>query len=117
MVRARQAAGSRAPFRLLYSVRTPGDVYYSDELRRRGRDDPGLDVTRLFTRAAPDGWRRPPGRLGVADVNNAAWPAEFEPSCFVCGPSGFVETVADILVALGHDAARVKTERFGPTGP
>jgi hypothetical protein len=24
--------------------------------------------------------------------------------------------VADALVSLGHDPARVKTERFGPTG-
>jgi hypothetical protein len=27
-----------------------------------------------------------------------------------------VETVATGLVELGHDPARVKTERFGPTG-
>jgi hypothetical protein len=27
-----------------------------------------------------------------------------------------VEGVADALVSLGHDPARVKTERFGPTG-
>src|SRR5918993_567427 len=33
MMRARTAAGSRAPFRLLYSVRSPEEVYYADELR------------------------------------------------------------------------------------
>jgi ferredoxin-NADP reductase len=49
-------------------------------------------------------------------VHTGGWPAEFTPNCFVCGPTGFVETVADILVALGHDAHRIKTERFGPTG-
>jgi ferredoxin-NADP reductase len=58
----------------------------------------------------------PPRRLGVADVNNGGWPPDFGPACFVCGPTGFVEAVADILVALGHDARRVKTERFGPSG-
>lgn len=35
------------------------------------------------------------------------------PSAFVCGPTGFVEAVADTLVAIGHDPARIKTERFG----
>jgi ferredoxin-NADP reductase len=35
---------------------------------------------------------------------------------FVCGPTGFVETIADLLVAAGHDPHRVKTERFGPSG-
>jgi hypothetical protein len=31
-------------------------------------------------------------------------------------PTAFVETAAEALVDLGHDSARVKTERFGPTG-
>jgi ferredoxin-NADP reductase len=116
MIRARRAAGSRAPFRLIYSVRTPDDVYYADELRRPQPGDGGLDVTFVYTRAAPEGWPAPPRRIGVADVNTGGWPAEFEPRCFVCGPTGFVETVADILVALGHAPRRVKTERFGPSG-
>jgi ferredoxin-NADP reductase len=51
----------------------------------------------------------------VATLNTAGWPAEFGASCFVCGPTGFVETVADILVALGHDPHRIRTERFGPS--
>ncbi len=136
MIRARRAASSRAPFRLIYSVRTPAEVYYADELgaphRRTGepplsetaaaawhpasQDAGGLDVTCLFTRAAPDGWPRPPGRLRAADVTAGGWPPELRPNCFVCGPTGFVETAADILVALGHDPARVRTERFGPSG-
>ncbi|MDT7630472.1 MAG: hypothetical protein QOI50_2402, partial [Pseudonocardiales bacterium] len=31
-------------------------------------------------------------------------------------PTGFVETTADLLVELGHDPGRIRTERFGPTG-
>jgi ferredoxin-NADP reductase len=110
MIRARRLAGSATPFKLIYSVRDPGERYYAAELRR---PEPGVDVTYLYTRTAPEGWTRPPGRVTVADVNIGAWPAEFEPECFVCGPTGFVETVADILLALGHDARRIKTERFG----
>ncbi len=116
MIRARRAARSRVPFRLIYSVRTPDDAYYADELRRSHRDDAGLDVTWVYTRSAPAGSSRPPRRLGVAEVNTGGWPADFAPDCFVCGPTGFVETVADILVALGHQPGRVKTERFGPSG-
>jgi ferredoxin-NADP reductase len=113
MIRARRAAGSLVPFRLIVSVRTPEDLYYADELRV---PDPGVDVTVLHTRSAPEGSRRPPGRIGVADVNTHGWPAVLEPTCFVCGPTGFVETVADVLIALGHDPRRVRTERFGPSG-
>jgi ferredoxin-NADP reductase len=116
MIRARRAAGSMVPFRLLYSVRTPADLYYAEELRVPRGGDLGVDVHYVFTRSAPDGFPRAPARIGVADINTHGWPPDFEPNCFVCGPTGFVETVADILVALGHDPRRVKTERFGPTG-
>jgi ferredoxin-NADP reductase len=45
-----------------------------------------------------------------------AWSAEQRPLAFVCGPTPLVESVATSLVSLGHDARRIKTERFGPTG-
>lgn len=116
MIRTRAAIGSRVPFRLVYSVRTPESLIYGDELRGRVRDDHGLDVAYAFTRVAPEGHARPPGRLDAALLGQAGWPARFRPACYVCGPTGFVEAVADLLVAQGHPADRVKTERFGPSG-
>lgn len=116
MIRARRAIGSKVPFRLIYSVRTAEDVIYADELRRRVRDDFGLDVAYVYTREAPDGWRGEPHRIGLADVNTHGWPPDLEPLTYVCGPTGFVEAVADLLVGLGHPSRRIKTERFGPTG-
>ena len=38
------------------------------------------------------------------------------PHAYVCGPTPFVEAVAEALVRLGHAPQNVKTERFGPTG-
>jgi ferredoxin-NADP reductase len=116
MIRTRSGAGSRVPFRLVYSVRDPSSLIYGDELARRVRDDQGLDVTYLYTRETPPAWDRPAGRIDARVLGDAGWPAEFEPACFVCGPTGFVEAVANLLVAAGHAPARVKTERFGPTG-
>jgi ferredoxin-NADP reductase len=113
MVRSRGLAASRVPFRLLYSTRTPNDAIYSEELVRRVRDDHGLDVTYLYTRAAPPQDRRGAARLSVADLAAWGWPPEFEPACFVCGPTGFVEAAADLLVDAGHEPKRIKTERFG----
>ncbi|HTJ36154.1 MAG TPA: ferredoxin reductase [Dactylosporangium sp.] len=106
MIRARAESGAKTPFKLMYSVRTPEDVIYADELRQRARDDGGLDVQYVYTRVRGS-------RVGVADVNTHAWPKDFEPSVYICGPTGFVETVADIMVALGHDARSIKTERYG----
>jgi ferredoxin-NADP reductase len=115
MIRARGAARGRQPFRLIYSVRTPQDMLYADELARRVRDDGGLDVRYVYTRQTPDGWPEPPKRLSVATLNTHGWPPDFAPDCFVCGPTGFVEAAADILVALGHDPRAIRTERFGGT--
>ncbi|HEV7650864.1 MAG TPA: ferredoxin reductase [Actinophytocola sp.] len=102
MVRTRRATGATAPFRLVYSVRTPADRLYAAEL---------AGATMLYTRSAPPGEPRPPGRLTRADLAGVA-PSD----CFVCGPTGFVEAAADLLVDLGHEPARIRTERFGPTG-
>ncbi|HEY2206268.1 MAG TPA: ferredoxin reductase [Pseudonocardia sp.] len=113
MLRTRRAAGSRVPFRLIYSVRTPEDVIYADELRGA---DPGVEVTLVHTRRTPDrGLARPPSRIGVRDLVEAGWPPELAPTCYVCGPTGFVEAVADQLVLLGHEPERIRTERFGPS--
>ncbi len=112
MVRTRAAAAGRVPFRLIYLIRTPADGFYANELRRRARDDGGLDVTYVHTRSGPG----PVGRIGVATLNTHGWPADFAPVSYVCGPTGFVEAVSDILVALGHDPGRIRTERFGPSG-
>jgi ferredoxin-NADP reductase len=114
MIRARRASTNRAPFRLLYSVRTPADVLYATELRRSTPD--GVDVTIAYTRSAPTDAVRPAGWVSAGDLQRWGWPAEFSPQVFVCGPTGFVETIADTLVRLGHDPDRIKTERFGPTG-
>jgi ferredoxin-NADP reductase len=116
MIRGRADAHSRVPFRLIYSTRGPADAIYADELRRRVRDDAGLDVAYAYTRTVPDGFARPPGRLDAKLLTEAGWPADLEPAAFVCGPTGFVEAAANLLVAQGNDPARVKTERFGPTG-
>jgi ferredoxin-NADP reductase len=116
MVRARRLAGSRVPFRLIYSVRTPGDVYYAEELHRRIRDDQGLDVSLLYSRVAPEGWARPPARISPADLTSWGWPAELEPRSYICGSTGFVEAVANQLVDLGHDPQWIRTERYGASG-
>jgi ferredoxin-NADP reductase len=116
MAMLRSRDGSSAPFRLIYSVRTPEDRIYHDELRQRATEDTGLTVTFLYTRAAPDEEPRPLGRIGLDDLISYGWPAEEEPTCYVCGPTPFVETVADLLIFLGHDSTRIRTERFGPSG-
>jgi len=116
MIRERATASSRAPFKLIYSVRDPGALLYADELARRERAGDGLEVTYVYTRTAPPGPGLPTGRINATTLASAGWPPEQSPAVFVCGPTGFVEAVADLLVEAGHDPGRVRTERFGPSG-
>jgi ferredoxin-NADP reductase len=116
MIRARRAAGSRIPFRLIYGTRSPADTIYAMELVRRVRDDHGLDVAYAYSREVPPEWSSPPSRVDARLIAAAGWPPDLQPGCFVCGPTGFVETVANLLVERGHPAERIRTERFGPSG-
>jgi ferredoxin-NADP reductase len=113
IVRERQRSGSDAPVRLLYSSRTLADVIYRDELDTYGD---GIAVSYTLTRAQPPGWAGYAGRVNPALLAEVAWPAHDNPLAFVCGPTSFVETVAEGLVGLGYPPSRVKTERFGAPG-
>jgi ferredoxin-NADP reductase len=116
MVRHRAASGSRVPTRLLYSSRSVDDVLAHDELDRLAAEDGALTVVHALTRAQPDGWTGYRRRIDAAMLEEVGWPAAERPLVYVCGPTRLVETVAATLVELGHDPARVRTERFGPTG-
>jgi ferredoxin-NADP reductase len=116
MIRARAAIGSQAPFHLIYSVRDTAAALYAGELAEREQADGGLAVTHVYTRTAPAGSARPAGRISAGIIAAAGFPAGMSPAVFVCGPTGFVETAADLLVAAGHDPRAIKTERFGPSG-
>jgi ferredoxin-NADP reductase len=69
-----------------------------------------------YTREPPPGWTGYARRIDRAMLEEAALPPDRDPRIFVCGPTGLVEGVAADLVALGHDPARIRTERFGATG-
>ena len=112
---ARAAAGDATPFRLLYSVRTPDDVYFARELEAlAGTSDP-LRLDLVYTRRAPEGWPSAPGRLTRDALVAAAIPAVDRPLIYVCGSTGFVELVAAWLIELGHDSRSIRTERYGGT--
>ncbi len=112
IVRAHAAAASTAPVRLLYSVRSPDDVFYSEELMDAAAAGT-LDLTIAYTRRTPPGHPTPAGRITAALVAATTIPPSAGPAIFVCGPNGFVAAAADHLIAAGHDPLTIKTERFG----
>lgn len=116
MIRSRFSTSNSAPFRLLYSVREPAAVFYRDELLALSNQGDSVVITYAYTRVTPKNWPRPAGRIDAPLVVTGAWPSTVRPTSYVCGPTSFVEHVTDLLIAVGHDRERIKTERFGATG-
>jgi ferredoxin-NADP reductase len=112
MLRHRAATSSSTPARLVYSARSLDDIIYRDELEKAAA---GVEVRLALTRSWPADWTGHRGRIDAALLDDVTWPAREAPAIYVCGPTGFVEAVSRQMVARGHPAARVKTERFGPT--
>jgi len=116
MIRHRARSGSKVPARLLYSLRTPTDVIYADELRRLGQPGTGLEVFLTFTRARPDGWKGYARRIDREMLNEVVAPLGRSPKAYICGPTLLVEAAADLLTQIGLPGQLIRTERFGPTG-
>jgi ferredoxin-NADP reductase len=116
MIRHRAAARSDVPTRLLYSSRSREETIYVEELDHLAAEDAALEVIHTLTRSQPPGWTGYGRRIDREMLEEIAPSPQERPLAFVCGPTPLVETVATVLVELGHDPARVKTERFGPTG-
>jgi len=114
MLRLRVAAGSDAETRLLFSSRSWDDVIYRDELERLRND--GVVVAHTLTRSQPAGWSGYARRVDRAMLADVGPGPEHDPHVYVCGPTAFVEVVADELVGLGHEPGAIRTERFGATG-
>jgi ferredoxin-NADP reductase len=114
MIRLRAAAGSAVDTRLLMSSRSWEDIIYRDELERLAGG--GLTVVHTLTSSQPPGWAGYARRVDAEMLAQVGpGPAE-RPRVYVCGPTPFVEAVAEALVGLGHQPQAIKTERFGPTG-
>ncbi len=116
MIRHRAAQRSTVPARLLFSSRAFDEIIYREELARLSAADPALRVVHTLTRHQPPDWSGYRRRIDRAMLGEVAWPPAERPRAFVCGPTALVEAVASALIELGHEARRVKTERFGPSG-
>jgi ferredoxin-NADP reductase len=111
MIRAWDETSRAAPFRLVYSVRGAADIIYAAELARLAAA--GLSLSYVYTRTVPPGVRARVGRISGPVLAAEGWRPAQAPAVFACGPTGFVEAAASLLTRMGHDASRIKTERFG----
>ncbi|HEY3189195.1 MAG TPA: ferredoxin reductase [Solirubrobacteraceae bacterium] len=115
MLRHRAARRSHAEAHLLVSARAADDALYRDEVAEL-EPRAGLHVGWTFTRTPPSGWTGWARRVDAEMLAELGPGPEAGARCFVCGPTPFVERVAELLVEGGHDPRAIHAERFGPTG-
>jgi ferredoxin-NADP reductase len=106
MLRYARRQGHTDLLRLVVSVRRPEDLYYPHEL-------PGPQSTVVYTRGAPAGPGRPPGRMTPADLEPLLLP---DATVYICGSSPFADAATDAATSIGVPVERIRIERFGPTG-
>lgn len=100
--------------KMLYSAQSPDLAIYKEELDLFAEKE-WFDLDYTFTRSQPEGWegyaRRVDQEMIMELVEN-----ESLKGCmaYVCGPTAFVEFVANSLKEEGMMPASIRTERFGP---
>jgi ferredoxin-NADP reductase len=115
MLRHRADRHASIDARLLASSRSWDDLLYRDELVKMSAQDEDLSIHYTLTRATPPGWTGFDRRVDEDMLTEIGPRVSEQPRIFVCGPTAFVESVADALVAIGHPPLSIHAERFGPT--
>ncbi|MEW6475714.1 MAG: 2Fe-2S iron-sulfur cluster binding domain-containing protein [Actinomycetota bacterium] len=101
------------PVRLFYGAATAADLPFADELRRLGREVPGLEVHITLSRPEPaEGWTGPVGR--VTTLLARAFGDEPDTDAYVCGPAEMCDHVSLFLEARGVPPRQIHMDRFYP---
>ncbi len=116
MLRHRKSAGIGNPVQLLFSIRSPEDVIYGQELARMAAEDARFQLHLTFTRKAPEGWTGYQRRVDEPLLRELLGTFVQPPLGFICGPTLLVEAAAGALSNAGLLPEAIRTEHFGPTG-
>lgn len=100
---------------LLYSSRSQDDVIYKDELERMAAGEQ-FDLHLTLTREQPPTWSGYSRRVDMEMLDQVVAQLGEPAMSYICGSTGFVESVASTLVDRGLPAESIRTERFGPSG-
>lgn len=99
--------------KLIYSVRTPYDIIYTEEIKKLKEQNNNFSYTITITR--PDDktlWTGKTGRIdidllksNIVNLENSLY--------FLCGPIAFVKSAIEMLEILGAKKEQIKTDIWG----
>jgi len=98
---------------LVYSVKTPEDIVYNQEIQKIKDENNNFDFTATITRPKPEhNWTGKTGRIdidllkqNIENIENSLY--------YLCGPLEFVKTAIAILESLGVKKDQIKTDIWG----
>jgi ferredoxin-NADP reductase/DMSO/TMAO reductase YedYZ heme-binding membrane subunit len=103
--------GWRGEIHLLYSVRSPADLVFREELLRRSARVPTLHVRVFVTRAADAAWDGPIGPI-TREAIAACVPDIARLPVLLCGPAAMMAAMRAQLRSLGVPDAAIRQEAF-----
>ena len=95
---------------LLYSVRTPAELLYGEDIRQIAQHRRNLRAHFTVTRSQGHSWQGDSGRIDDVMLNRLR--LEREALYYLCGPPAMVADVRAYLGELGIDAARIRFESW-----
>ncbi|MBX4211990.1 oxidoreductase [Candidatus Pacearchaeota archaeon] len=97
---------------LIVSAKTLDKIPYYKELE--SYKDKNIKIVYTLTSKSPPGWKGYEGRINMEMVSKELKDIRKEmPMVYICGPTQFVESIADGLIKLGLNSHEIRTERFG----
>jgi len=98
---------------LFFCTRSSKDIIFREELEELARQNPNLKVQIALSQSDDPNWKGLTGRISKEMFQEHLLPGEPE-YVFLCGPPPMMDSVWEILPAIGYDAARIKSEKFTP---
>lgn len=109
-LQAAAVAKSATKFTLVYSVKTAADIIFKEELTYWQQQ--GLNLLVTLTRPTDDDkqqWDSSFGRIDASLLRPLIGPG----SCYICGPTDFVQETRTILLSLGVPRDCIIEEHYG----
>lgn len=98
--------------KFIYSVRTPSDIIYKDELDKIKKSNKNFDYIVTITRPNSENWKGRIGRIDKELLKQNMQNVE-ESLYYLCGPKEFVHSVIEMLESFGAKKEQIKTDIWG----
>ena len=93
---------------LFYSVRTPSELLFGNELRQMAKRRENIRAYFTVTRPFGEPWPDRVGRIDASVLKHSE--LDLNASYYLCGPPSMVKTLRTALINLGVDRARLHHE-------